>query len=327
LAAYDDYLRALQLYRARGSGLRDAERSLLAAVAADPGYAKAYALLASVLLVQHYYVAVNVSDAQRRGRSAAERAVALDDSLAAAHTALGHAHVESFEWSDAERELRRGIALDPRSAEAHYRLAELLINVGRVREALTSLEEVNRLDPLYVTSVGDRAWVMSMLGRNDEAEAEIRRALSLDPRNLVSNYKALQILAYAGRRDELVALARALLRQTAEPPVMGRVAWGLARAGALDEAARLAGKIEALPPGTVGRALGLVHARMGLGDVSGALDALEVVAETQPQWLVGDALVSERYDTFRADPRFAAILRRFNLDVERLTLPDGGRSR
>ena len=92
LAAYDDYLRALQLYRARGPGLVDAERALLAAVAADPGYAKAYALLASVLLVQHYYFAVDVSDAQRRGRSAAERAVALDDSLAEAHTALGHAH-------------------------------------------------------------------------------------------------------------------------------------------------------------------------------------------------------------------------------------------
>ena len=327
LAAYDDYLRALQLYRARGPGLVNAERALLAAVAADPGYAKAYALLSSVLLVQHYYFAVNVFDAQRRGRSAAERAVALDDSLAEAHTALGHAHTESFEWSDAERELRRGIELDPRSAEAHYRLAELLINVGRVREAFASLEEVNRLDPLYVTSVNNRAWVLSMLGRHEEATTEVKRALSLDPDNVVSKFVALLVFEHAGRRDELAAQARALVRNTTDALSMGRAAWGLARAGSRDEAAVVLNRLEALPRDTFGRAMGLMHARIGLGDLRGALDAMEVAAETQPQRLVGDGLVSMNYDPLRAEPRFAAILKRFNLDVERLTLPDGGRSR
>ncbi len=327
LAAYDDYLRALQLYRARGPGLVNAERALLAAVAADPGYAKAYALLSSVLLVQHYYYAVDVFDAQRRGRSAAERAVALDDSLAEAHTALGHVHTESFEWSDAERELRRGIELDPRSAEAHYRLAELLINVGRVREAFASLEEVNRLDPLYVTSVNNRAWVLSMLGRHEEATTEVKRALSLDPDNVVSKFVALLVFEHAGRRDELAAQARALAKNTSDALSMGRAAWGLARAGSRDEAVVLRERLEALPNDTFGRAMGLMHARIGLGDLRGALDAMEVAAETQPQRLVGDGLVSMNYDPLRAEPRFAAILKRFNLDVERLTLPDGGRSR
>jgi tetratricopeptide (TPR) repeat protein len=206
-------------------------------------------------------------------------------------------------------------------------LAELFINVGRVQEALTSLDQVDRLDPLYVTSVNNRAWVLSMLGRHEEAVTEIRRALSLDPRNIVSNHLAIRIFAHANRRDELLAQARALLGQTTDALSRGQAAWGLARAGARDEAAVVLGELEALTKDTFGRALGLAHARLGLGDLSGALDAMEVAAETHPQRLVGSGLASATYDPFRGDPRFAAILRRFNLDVERLMLPDGGRSR
>jgi GNAT superfamily N-acetyltransferase len=51
LAAYDHYLRALERYRGRGAGLLDAERSLLAAVAA---LALAISGLAGLLWLSHW---------------------------------------------------------------------------------------------------------------------------------------------------------------------------------------------------------------------------------------------------------------------------------
>jgi tetratricopeptide (TPR) repeat protein len=261
-----------------------------------------------------------------RGRAAAERAVALDDSLADAHTALGHASIETFAWVDAERELRRAIALDPRAAEAQFRLGELLVNTGRVRAALVYLENASRLDPLYAIAGSYRAWVFAMLDRYEEGVSEARRAVALGPDNTSVNSIAVMVLAQAGRLDEAAVQAGVLRRVTTAQP-LGLAAWGLARSGARDEATAILRRLEAMPSGTWGLHVGLMYTRLGLGDVSGALTTLEAAAESEPQLLVAQAFVTQTFDPLRAEPRFAAVLRRFNLDVDRLTLPDGGRSR
>jgi serine/threonine-protein kinase len=327
LAAYDHYLRALERYRGRGAGLLDAERSLMAAVAADPAYAKAHALLASVLLVQPTYVDIDGSAVQRRARASAQRAVALDDSLADGHIALGHVHAESFEWVDAERELRHAITLDPRSVEALFRLAETLTHLGRLRDARVPLEEALRLDPLYPVAAGYLGWTSSMLGRHDEAVNESRRALALDPENPALYFHHCMVLDAAGQHAEAAVQARMLIGMTTDPARVGFAGWVLARAGATGEARAILRRLQSMPGGTRGRSLGLLNATLGLGDVEGALDALEVAALEAPQRLVAHGFVAMRFDPLRAEPRFAAVLRRLNLDVERLTRPDGGRSR
>ncbi|MEQ1692800.1 MAG: protein kinase, partial [Gemmatimonas sp.] len=256
LVAYDHYLRALERYRGRGAGLLDAERSLMSAVAADPAYAKAHALLADVLLVQSEYLAVRSRDVHPRARAAAERAVALDDSLADAHTALGHLGIVTFEWVAAERELRRAVALDPRSAEPQLRLAELFVNTGRIREALVHLEDVHRLDPLYPVVAAYRAWVFTMLQRYDEGVNESRRAVALGPANTSTHSVALLVLFQAGRLEEAAVQARVLRRLTTEPSRQGLAAWGLGRTGARDEATVILRQLEALPSGTWGRSFG-----------------------------------------------------------------------
>jgi len=327
LVAYDHYLRALERYRLRGAGLIEAERSVMAAVDADPKYAKAHALLAFVLLVQPTYVDIDASTVQRRARAAAQRAVALDDSLADGHVALGHVHAESFEWVDAERELRRAIALDPRSGEAQFRLGETLTHLGRLREARIPLEEARRVDPLYPIAAGYLGWTSSMLGRHDEAVKESRRALALDPENVSLHFHYCIVLEAAGLREEAAAQARVHLGMTKDPSRIGFAGGILARAGAPDEARAILRRLERMPVGTRGRPRGLMHVKLGLGDIEGAMDALEDTVVDAPQRLVATGFADTRYDPIRAEPRFAAVLRKLNLPVEHLTLPDGGRSR
>jgi tetratricopeptide (TPR) repeat protein len=186
LDAYDLYLRALPLYKGRSTGLLEAEWYLVEAVSRDPGYARAHAMLASTLLAQPYFVPVSARDVAER-RAAAQRAIALDDSLGDGHQALAHAHAEANEWVAARREYERAIALDPQFVEAHYRMGELLYRMGLPRESLGHLEAANRLDPLYTQNNAYLSLTLAMLRRFEEAIAVAQRALALDPEHIQAN--------------------------------------------------------------------------------------------------------------------------------------------
>ena len=327
LEAYDLYLRALPLYQRRGSGLLEAERYLEEAVSRDPNYARAHAMLASTLLSQPYFVSVSARDVAERGRVAALRAIALDDSLADGHQALAHAHAEANEWVAARREYERAIALDPQFVEAHYRYGEMLYRMGRPRESLGYLEAAKRLDPLYTQNNAYLSLTLAMLGRFDEAIAVAERALALDPEHIQANQWYAHVLELAGRRQEMAVQARRLIAlQGVTLGRIGHAAGILGRSGARDEVRALLRRIEALPVGTLERELALINARLGLDDLEGAMTVLETVARSDPQRVSAYGMHSKAYDPLRTDPRFAAVLRQLNLDVDRLTLPDGGRS-
>lgn len=167
-----------------------------------------------------------------------------------------------------------------------------------------------------------------MIGRVDEAIAVAQRAMALDPEHLTVNQWYANVLELAGRRQEMAAQTRRLIDLPGVTLArIGQAAGILGRSGARDEARALLRRIEALPAGTLEREPALIYARLGLGDLAGAMTAMESAVLTDPQRVVAYGLLGIAYDPLRADPRFAAVLRRLNLDVARLTLPDGGRSR
>src|SRR5262249_14614214 len=120
--------------------------------------------------------------AYREARANASKALALDDSLAEAHTALaGVAGCCDWDWTAAEQEIRRSIELDPNYATAH-------LGYGRLPSALR---------------------------RDSEAIAEVRLARQLDPTSLVINANLAAALLHAGQTDK--AFEQALATVQMEP--------------------------------------------------------------------------------------------------------------
>ena len=132
-----------------GRARRNADQLAEEAVTLDPGYAQAYSLLAIALNAE---VILGVYDNPRkvleRAYRFAEKAVALDDSSAAAHIALGFVSLAyKKDWDKAITEGQRAIALELGSAHGYGTLAMFLTYAGRYEDSMFYYKKALRLSP------------------------------------------------------------------------------------------------------------------------------------------------------------------------------------
>jgi serine/threonine-protein kinase len=325
--AYDLYLRALKLYRTRGPGLLQAERLLEQAIALDSSFAQAWATLASVLTVQPYYVDVDIAARLARARIAADRAVALNDQLAAAHLARGFNLAESFHWSDSEAAFQRATSLDANNAEIAFRYGFMLMTIGRVQEALAQFERAKRIDPFYPVSTMYLGWALIASGRVDEGLTEVRRGFEMDSTN--ESVRSMVTIANRelGRREAALESARSNLRVMNDTRRLGIDGGALATFGARDEAMVVLRRLEAVPDGKQGKNAGLLMMYLGLGDTTQALAALERAAAGDGDMILANVISSPSWNSLRPSSRFIAAMRRFNLEGAVVTTPTGAPSR
>jgi TolB-like protein len=155
LEAYDDLLRGLESLGGEtiGGGTKDANMTARQmfehAVQLDPQYAAAYANIGLTYLLD--WESQRNTDPQVLGRAdeLAQKAVALDDSLPAAHGILSQIYLFKKQHDQAVAEAERAIALDPNRADGYVDLALILRFSGRAEEAVESMTKAMRLNPRY----------------------------------------------------------------------------------------------------------------------------------------------------------------------------------
>src|SRR5271169_870972 len=118
------------------------------AVDEESNYAAAYAGLAEAYVLLGSAVDVPTKEAYEKARVAAERSIALDDTLAEGHEAFARYLWASLDFAGADREFRRAIELNPNLASAHHEYSRYLTSVGRFAEADEQGRRAQELDPL-----------------------------------------------------------------------------------------------------------------------------------------------------------------------------------
>jgi len=149
-AAYENYLLGRHYHRlGQEWDLPNAIQYFEQAVEIDSTFALGYAGLA--LAYYRLGGGLNViapEDTWLKVRESAAKALALNEGLAEAHTALALVkQYYDWDWPGAEREFRRAMELNPNSLEVLENYAGFLTDIGRNDEAVTLFEKVGRLAP------------------------------------------------------------------------------------------------------------------------------------------------------------------------------------
>ena len=178
LAAYDCVLRGDALPIGPPESEAEARALFEKAIELDPGYARAYALLAFAL-EREWFRDMSGSDSLREESLAmARKAVALDDNDATCHLAIGWAHVNRRSYELAEQHFAKALALNPNQPVVRSDIAQFHICRGEPEKAIEGMMEARRLDPFFTPSWfwGEMGTAQFVAGRYDEAIESMRKS-------------------------------------------------------------------------------------------------------------------------------------------------------
>ncbi len=315
--AHDLYLRGRFLLFARRM-LPRAVDLFQQAIDKDSSYALAYAALGETLEYLPYFNGVPADSVRARAMHAAQRALAIDSSLAQAHVALGLAHMHAFEWADAGNEFRLAIAADSNDVSALTQYARYLLYTGRPADALAIVTRAATLEPFSPVVAAWKVSSLSLLGRHDEAIAESRRVIEVD--SMSPPLIQLSTLAYLAANRGADARLVAMRGPLKGPPFGGNLALAIGRSGDRTTALRMAHEFEAQIPGWFSASTAAL-AYLGVGDTARALDDFETATAAGEIWPSFAPLCDYAFDPIRGSKRFAVLIRRVGLDDELLTRP------
>ena len=307
-SSYQDYLRARALFRSRtvGSSLRETIQILLRVVAADPGYAPAWAVLGQAYAVAPTYdpaVVSSLPEEKRRltnadldlSEQAARKAIALDPRSPDAFVGLSAVEFLRGKLLDAEQAAKQALSLDPLNPDALHAYSTLLATAGHLREAIAIRGQLAAVDPLAPVFNAITALILVTAGENEKALAV---AEHLPPTGFRS-YTLAYVYAALGRYKEAADVANTAPRE-AYPP------------GAVDAAVRVLRNAPERPTGErpfMG-IFGYVLAYVGYPE--GALAVHDFLTQSGADYIPYQIWQAE-LRPLRKSARFKSIIRRLGL--------------
>lgn len=276
------------------------------AIVADPGYAEAYAGLATVYSMQGIFDILTPDEASERTRMNALKALELDPDVAEAHTVLGgyyQAHV--WDTEAAEREHLRALHLDPNYSTAHFWYGNLLTSMHRFEEAIAHKRKAVELDPLSPQLNWALGITFLAAKRPDEALEHFRNAVELDSLYTPALAGIGAVFEARGQLDEAIRIY-----QQTDRVSLARV---LGLFGRKDEARGMLAEFQADAVRTGVWAPWVATVFSAVDDVDGALNWLEQSYRQRHPAL--RFLGGPGFDRLESDPRYRDLRRRIGLPV------------
>jgi tetratricopeptide (TPR) repeat protein len=260
------------------------------------------------------YSVTRSSEAWPKGRAAAERALALDSTLAEAHTSLAYGSmIYGWDWAAAEASFRRAIAADPNYATGHHWYADFLAGRGRLEESVREMERAHALDPLSRIIGTELAWVYYLMRRNDEVEAQLRRTLVLDPNYPHASLNLGLVFTAKGRYAEAIQALRRGIELGGDYDLQyAALITAYARAGDRAAALKLLDEVAERAKGGEFGAFTLAVAYGALGKTDRGIALLNRAIDERDIFMP-EVFFDPLLDPLRRDPRFRGVEERMGV--------------
>jgi tetratricopeptide (TPR) repeat protein len=313
-AAYEAHARGrILLEKATIPDVRQAIIYFNRAIAADSGYADAWAELSTAYGYMGYNGMVPPVEAFPAARSAALQALELDSTQGQAYSALGLIEYQfTWDFPSAERAFQRAVDLSPGDAQVHLMYGTYLAAVGRAEESIAELTLAQELDPVSLLNSAAAARPYYNARRYDDAIAQSLKTLELDS----SFTRALFWLGLSyeqtARIPEAVRTLERLVTLAPLPVYQAALGHAYAVAGRRADAERVLEELQARGRSGYVSSFDIATIHAGLGNRAQALDWLERAYEGRATYLPF-VNVDPRFDPFREDPRFRELVRRMGL--------------
>ena len=315
--AYSLYLKGRHSLNTRTErGLKDAIQHFESSIRHDPNFALAYTGLADAysILASYSLEYVPPREGFPKAKTAAEKALSIDDHLAEAHASLGLVKFYyEWDWSPAEAEFKKALELNPGYAQAHQYYADFVKSFGRFDEALLEMKKALALDPLSYSINTGIGHVLYLSRQYDQAIDQYRKIVESDPAFVPARLWFGRPYMQKGMFKEAIEQSEEAVKLSNQSTVsLATLGQAYASGGQKTEARKILDRLieRSKKQYVPSYWIALVH--MSMGNKDEAFAYLERAYHERSSWLVW-ANVEPRFDPLRSDPRFTSIITRMRL--------------
>ena len=281
----------------------------------DPGYARAWCGMANCISAMAVQSMLPPNEGASEAKHAAERAVALDPSLAEAHVSI--AAIQLFfewNWASAERGLKSALDLSPSYSLAHALFTHYAVARGWAEHAIASARRALDLDPMSPVANVDLAWAYLLIRDYPRARDQSLSMLDMEMNFPLARVYLGQAYQCMGKHEMAIQEMERVMASDGNAPapflaMLGN-AYGLA--GRTQAAREVLERMKELASRCYVSAYDWAILHTGLGERDEALHCLRrALKERSPRviWLN----VEPAFDSLRQDRRFQGLVRRLGL--------------
>lgn len=323
VAAYQAYMWGLYFYNKRtAEGFRQSLNYFQQAVNKDPQYALAHAAMSDTYGLIGFYGYTEIMSYQQayaKAKESATRALELDETLAESHMAMAMLK-DRYEkdLTGSEQEIKRALSLNPNNAYVHLRYSIILLEGGKIEDAWNEITQAQELDPVSGVINYNLAYHLYLKSEYDKADEYCRRALETNPDMKQAQFVIGLIYQQKGMYQEAIKQfeqLKAAEQQPADISLLEALGYAYAVTGRTTEAHQMIAQLEGIGKQDREALTSVAIIYDGLGERDRAFALLEASARhwTVPPYHLRYEPV---FDTLRADPRFAQLLKRhFNISA------------